>query len=310
MSPELRGLAWMAFANVLFALMSLFARLASRSASWSTIGASRALIGALVALLFARSTGASLRTRSLKLSAARSGLGTLSMLLTFYSLAQADLAVGDAATLFATAPLFIALFAPVLLKEPADARLWALLVVAFAGVACIAGPHLKLDASPALAALGAAFFSAFAMMILRVMRSGKGGAEPESAAAIALHFALTSATVHVAISAFNFRVPTAADMLFLLLTGLCGGTAQLAMTRAYALAEAARLGAMSYLGTVAAFVLAVVFLGERPEPLQLLGALLVVGSGTLLAVAAARRAAAATPASSAAAPAPSGSPAS
>ncbi len=294
-SPELAGLLWMAFANVLFALMSVFARLSARSASWSTIGASRALIGALVALAFALRTGAPLKTRSRKLSFARSGLGTVSMLLTFYALAQSDLAVGDAATLFATAPLFIALFAPLLLKEPADARLWGLLVIAFAGVACIAGPHLRIDAGPALAALAAAFFSAFAMMILRTMRSGRGGAPPESAAAIALHFALTSAIVHVAITAFNFRVPTAADALFLLLTGLCGGTAQLAMTRAYALAEAARLGAMSYLGTVVAFGLAIAFLGERPEPLQLLGAALVVGSGTMLAVAAARRAATQTP---------------
>src|SRR5688572_23131722 len=171
----------MAGANVLFACMSIFARLASRSASWSTIGASRAFVGALVALAFALRTGSPLGTRSRRLALARSGFGTVSMLLTFYALGQADLAIGDAVTLFATAPLFIALLAPVFLKETTDAKLWALLLIAFTGVALIAGPHFQIDARPAMAALSAAFFSAFAMLFLRIMRSPKGNVPPESA---------------------------------------------------------------------------------------------------------------------------------
>ncbi|NUP05144.1 MAG: DMT family transporter [Polyangiaceae bacterium] len=290
LTPELTGLAWMVTANVLFAFMSIAARLAARSANWSTIGASRAFIGALVAVVVAVRTGTSLRTRSFGLSAARSGFGTLSMLLTFYALAQSDLAVGDAVTLFATTPLFIALLAPVILKERADARLWGLLVIAFAGVACIAGPHLKIDALPAGAALASAVFSAIAMMFLRMMRSGSAGGPPESAEAIALHFALVSLTVHVAIASFSFRWPETRDIGYLALTGLCGGLAQLAMTRAYALVEAARLGAVSYVGTVVAFVAAVVLLDEQPQPLQVLGATLVIGAGVVLALHATRTA--------------------
>jgi drug/metabolite transporter (DMT)-like permease len=277
----------MILASSLFALMSIFARLASRSASWSTIGAGRALVGGLVALGFAWRSGAPLRTRSRRLSWARTIFGTLAMLATFHVLGHADLAVGDAVTLFATAPLFIAALAPFVLKETTDSRLWVLLIVAFGGVTLVAGPHLALGALPALIALGSAVFSAFAMMFLRLMRSGTAS-EPESSEAIALHFAVFSLAVHAVIVPFGFRVPRPIDVLFLFLTGLSGGIAQLAMTWAYALTSASRLGAISYSGTVLSFVLAVVFLGERPEATQIAGAALVVGAGVALALSAAR----------------------
>ncbi len=285
---ELAGFGWMAVASLLFAVMSIAARMASRTATWPTIAASRSFMGALVALGFALRTGASLKTRSPKLSLARSVFGTFSMLLTFYALGRSDLAVGDAVTLFATAPLFIAVIAPVVLKEKTEKSLFAILAVAFMGVACIAGPHLAARSWSAVAALAAALFSAFAMMFLRLMRSGRSSGAPESSEAIAFHFAALSFCVHFVICLFTFRVPAAADIAFLAVTGLAGGLAQLAMTRAYALADAARLGASSYLGTVISLVAATVLLGERPTLLQLGGAALVVGAGVVLALQAAR----------------------
>lgn len=286
----------MAFASALFAVMSITARLASRSASWTMVGAARALLGAGVALAFGLAAKKSLRTRRQGLAFARSVFGTCAALLTFFALAQRSLPVGDAVTLFSTAPLFIAMAAPFALNERSDPRLWLMLLVAFAGVVLIAGPHLligrvsatEISALPALAALGAAVFSAVAMMFLRRMRSGQGDVAPESSEAIALHFALTASLVHLVGCLFTFQIPTLVDAGFLALTGLSGGSAQLAMTRAYALAPAARLGTMSYLGTVLGFVGAVVFLDERPSWVQLAGAALVVGAGTALALQAAR----------------------
>lgn len=296
-TTDLRGLLWMAFASALFAIMSIAARLASRSASWTMVGAARALLGAAVALAFGLGAKKSLRTRRHGLAFARSAFGTCAALLTFFALAQNSMPVGDAVTLFSTAPLFIAIAAPFALKERSDSRLWLMLVVAFLGVVLIAGPHLlfgsggdqpEVSAVPALAALGAAVFSAAAMMFLRRMRTGSVGVAPESSEAIALHFAVTASAVHLFACLFSFQVPSPIDAGFLVLTGLSGGCAQLAMTRAYALAPAARLGTMSYLGTVLGFVGAVVFLGERPSWSQIAGAALVIGAGTALALQAAR----------------------
>lgn len=287
--PAVRGLLWMMGANVLFAVMTIAARLASRSASWATVGATRALVGAIVALAFALRSGASLRTQRRGLSWARSIFGTLSMLATFYALGARDLPVGDAVTIFAVAPMLIALFSPALLGERPSRGLWGVLIIAFAGVALIAGPRLSFAGLSAAAALCAAIFSALAMMFLRRMRSGSHGRAAESAEAIALHFASLSFVVHALIAASSFRVPEGRDLGFLLLTGLAGGLAQLAMTQAYALTEAARLGAVSYLGTVISFLASVALLGERPAWTQIVGASLVVGAGLALGISAAKR---------------------
>lgn len=283
LTRETRGLILMCLASALFAVMTLAARTAAASANWAAIGASRAFMGAVIALVFALQTGASLKTRSPGLSWARSIFGTISAMATFYALSRVDLALGDAVTLLSTSPLFIALLAPKLLREPTHPRVWGVLVVAFVGVAMIAGPHLSLRALPAASALLAAVTSAIAMMFLRLMRSGQSG-EPESTAAIAFHFAVVAFLVQLVANFFVWQMPTPRDWGFLALAGTAGGLAQLAMTRAYALAQAARLGAMSYLGTVLSFIGSVALIGEEPRAVQLAGSVLVVGAGVMLAL--------------------------
>lgn len=270
-------------ANVLFAAMTITARLASRSAHWSTVAASRALVGALVALSIGLLRGVPLRAKASKLSWARSILGTVSMLTTFYAISSPEIAVGDAVTLFATSPLFIAALSPWILNEKIEAALWAVLIVAFFGAALVAGPHLSFGSLPAVSALVAAFFSALAMMFLRKLRTGSSGEQPDSPESIALHFGLVAASVFLIINVRSFVMPNPIDWLFLLLAGLSGGVAQLAMTRAYALAQAARLGAVTYVGTVISLVASFFVLGERPTFIQLVGSSLVIGAGALLA---------------------------
>lgn len=264
--------------------MTIAARLASRSASWTTVGGTRALVGATVALLVALHRRAPLKTTRRGLSWARSLLGTGAMLATFYAVSAQDLGVSTAVTLFSTAPIFIALLSPRVLGEKPTGSLWTILLVAFGGIVLVAGTHLDVAAFPALCALLAAVFSALAMMFLRLMRSGNDAAEPESAEAIAFHFGAVAFVAHAALGAFSFQIPTAEDTFWLIVTGLAGGVAQLAMTRAYALTEAARLGAVGYIGTVMGFVGSVVFLAERPDFLQIIGAVLVVGAGVALAI--------------------------
>lgn len=279
----------MVFASALFAVMAISARLAAHSAHWTTLGASRAGVGALVAFAVARARGASLRTKAPKLSWARSLLGTLSMLTTFYALGQAELAIGDASVLFATSPLFIALLSPRMLGERPDKRLWGLILVAFVGVALVAGPHFSFRGLPALSALVSALFSALAMMFLRKMRAGTDGNAPESAEAIAFHFAVVGFSVFFLLNLVTYRRPEPADIGYLICAGVAGGLAQLAMTRAYAMTEAARLGAISYVGTVLSLVAAVVVLHERPSAQQLAGSALVIVAGAAVALVAARR---------------------
>ena len=111
-----------------------------------------------------------------------------------------------------------------------------------------------------------------------------------SVEAITLHFSLVAFAAHLALALPNLASPSGTTLGWLIGTGVAGGLAQIAMTRAYALTEAARLGAASYVGTVLAQLGAVLFLGEQPGVTQLAGAALVVGAGVALAAGAAREA--------------------
>jgi drug/metabolite transporter (DMT)-like permease len=57
----------------------------------------------------------------------------------------------------------------------------------------------------------------------------------------------------------------------------------MAMTRAYALHRAAPVAALSGLGIVFTYLLAIPIFGDRPSPWQMLGSVLVIGASLLLA---------------------------
>jgi drug/metabolite transporter (DMT)-like permease len=65
----------------------------------------------------------------------------------------------------------------------------------------------------------------------------------------------------------------------MLVTGVCAGFGQLAMTRAYALDQAARVGAVGYLAVVVSALLGALALGEVPDALATIGMLLVIAGG-------------------------------
>jgi drug/metabolite transporter (DMT)-like permease len=280
----------MAVSATLFALMNFFARLASSSASWATVGAVRALVGALVAVAVARLRGAPLVARDKKAVFWRSVFGTGAMLSTFYALSSRTLALGDTVTLLNLTPVFLAVLAPLFLRERTGLATMIALAVSLAGVVLVVHPAFvfggadvhpvsavgpSAGATAAVAVLAAAFTSV-AMMLLR--RVG----QTESAEAIAFQFSLFAAATFTVFALFDPRLPKGKDTIFVLAAGVCAGFGQIAMTRAYALERAARVSGMSYLAVVASAVLGAVVLGEVPTASALTGMALVIGGGLLI----------------------------
>jgi drug/metabolite transporter (DMT)-like permease len=292
----------MALGAVLFALMNFLARVATASASWATVAASRAAVGALVAAAVARLRGVSLAPNDGRGVFWRSLLGTVSMLATFYALSSRAMSLGDTVTLLNLAPVFLAVLAPFFLRERTSAAVAIAIGIALGGVILIVRPTFLFGANAtattdasggpsatvtAAVAVGAALSTAIAMMLLR--RVG----QTERPEAVAFHFSLFAAIALSGISLFDFRMPTLRDAACMVGAGLCAGVAQLAMTRAYALESAARVSGMSYLSVVASAALGAIALGERPEPTALAGIALVILGGIVVTV---RRSTAAAPA--------------
>jgi drug/metabolite transporter (DMT)-like permease len=287
----------MAAGATLFALMNFFARLASSSAagaSWATVGAVRALVGAAVALVVARTRGAPLRPTRLRPVLWRSLFGTIAMMGTFYSLSSRTLPLGDTATLLNLTPVFLAVLAPIVLRERTTRLVSIAIALSLLGVVLILRPaaifgahgHVAAATAAGTAAIGpslhataatavlASFSSSLAMMMLR--RIG----DTESPEAIAFHFSLFAAVVLGVVSlAIDPRVPSSADVGLMIAAGVCAGFAQLAMTRAYALESAARVGGLGYLSVVVSTILGALVLHEPLSVVATLGMGLVIAGG-------------------------------
>lgn len=286
----------MALGALLFALMNLFVKLASTSASWASIACVRALVGAAVAFAVARARGASLAPTNPRAIFWRSFFGTISMLATFYALSSRTVSLGDTATLLNLAPAFLAVLAPFVLRERTAPSVALAITISLLGVVLVVRPTFFFGGAAAvaegasgpgptvtiLAAVGAAFATSIAMMMLR--RVGR----TEDAEVIVFHFSLFAAVVNGLVALTDLRMPTARDAGMMLAGGLCAGLGQLTMTRAYALENAAKVSGMSYLSVVASAALGGVVFGERPGPTAVAGMLLVVAGGVVVTFARSR----------------------
>jgi drug/metabolite transporter (DMT)-like permease len=274
----IRAALWMIVAQILFSSMNIGARLGGASVPWQEVAGTRFVVGALTAMIVARARGSSLRVVHQKEQLWRSLFGTIAALGTFYTLAQREVAVGDAVTLFATSPIFVALASWPLLGEKVARSVLMATAVGFAGIVAVAQPTFA--TAPHLVASGAltAISSAFAMIWLRRMGPG------ESSEAIVFQFSVAGAVTALALSIPVWHTPDARSAMYLVGTGLSGGLAQIALTRAYSLDRAARVSSMGYANIVFTRAFAFPVFDERPTSIALVGSVLVIGSGIAVAL--------------------------
>ena len=273
-----------------FALMNFFAHVASREVHWTLVVATRALVGAAVAYGIARVRGATLVVRDRRGLLLRSGFGTVSMCCTFYALGSTALPLGDAVTLLNLTPVFLALLAPLLLRERGGRRVFFALPPSVAGLALIVRPSFLFRGvalSPgAFAAATVALLGAFTASIAWAALRRIG--PRESAEGITLWFSLFAAAAALILALPHLSAPSPGAVGAMLAAGACGGLAQIAVTRAYALERAARVAGLAYLTVVVDAVLGALALHEWPSWMTLVGMALIVSGGLVVTVASVR----------------------
>lgn len=271
------GLAWMVLAQLFFAAMNICTRLGARSLPWTEIAACRFFVGAIMALGLAWYRGSSLGISDRPNTWRRSVYGTIAAICTFYALASSRITLGDAATLSATAPIFVALLSGPLLGERVSGRVALAVALGFAGILAVLRPSFAMALPVAAIATTGAVFYALAMIWLRKIGPG------ESPEAVVLHFSLVALMVHLTLALPVWRWPDWRSGLILLGAGIGGGGGQIAMTRAYSLHGAAPVTALSGLGIVLTHALAIPVFGDRPSEWQVAGSVLVIAASMLLA---------------------------
>jgi len=186
--PDSRPYLWMLGGSFAFTLMAVFAHALTAACDWQAVAVARAGLVAGFGLLIAYLAGAKLVFLRPWRLWVRSVAGSCSMVCTFYAFDK--LPVADVLTLANTGPIWIALLSWPLYGRPPGWKMAAAIAVGVVGVVLVEQPHLAAGNWGVVAALGAAVFSAVAMLGLHALR----GIDPR---AIVVHFSAVATLVCV-----------------------------------------------------------------------------------------------------------------
>lgn len=273
------GIALKFASLVLFSGMTLCVKLLGHGVPIGQTIFVRGVLSMLVLALIAWQTGQLhlLKTNNWRSHALRSLSGTVSMFCLFAAVTMIPLA--DVTAITFTAPMFLTVLAMVFLGERIHRFRWTALGLGLLGVLIMLGPHLSFAAGASLGvliALGAALFSAIAMVFLRSMSGG------EHALTITFYFSLTFMVCAALTSLQGWRVPTSTQWLLIVLAGLFGVFGQLVMTYSYRYAQASTLAPLDYSNLIMAVILGYLFFDEIPAATVWIGAPLVVAGGLII----------------------------
>ncbi len=199
--------------------------------------------------------------------------GTMGLFSFFYTVQHMPL--GTAVTIQYLSPVFTAIAAMLLLREPVKPVQWIFFLICFAGVLLVKG--FNMNVSWNMLALGI-FGACCSAMAYTMVRSLRGLEHP---LVVVLHFQLLGAVVGMILCLFNFTMPQGMDWLYLIGLGIFTQLGQITMTRSLQAEKAARVTILNYLGIFYALVFGWFLFGETHAWIELSGMLLVV-AGVLL----------------------------
>jgi drug/metabolite transporter (DMT)-like permease len=264
------GAAFAVLAAAAFALMAAGVKAASALVRSEVIVFFRSAVGLLVLLPWLlRHGAAALSTRRPGGHLWRAGFGVCAMYAFFYALGHLHLA--EALVLTYSTPLFIPFIAWAWIREPPPPVIFPAVLLGLAGIVLIARPAAGAGVSPAsLAGVLSGVCAAAAMVSLRRL------ADTEPAPRIVFYFSALSTLIAAVPLAWSGGPVPAPALALLVGIGVLATLGQLCLTRAYALAPAARIGAFTYVAVVFGGLAGWVLWGERPDLVSCGGMALVV----------------------------------
>ncbi len=270
----------MVLATFLFATMGVCVKLASELYAASEIVMYRGLVGMVMMAVLVRQQGLSLKTRLPGMHLWRSISGVTSLCLWFYAIAKLPLAT--AMTLNYMSSVWMALFllggAVLMGAQKLDWRLMASVLLGFVGVALILRPTLdQQQLWHGLAGLLSGMIAA--MAYLQVTALGRAG-EPELR--VVFYFSAggcVAGAVITGITEGGLQAHTLRGAALLLAVRLLATTAQVCLTRAYAIGRPLVNACLQYLGIVFSFGYGMLLFKDPLTWLAALGMLLIIGAG-------------------------------
>ena len=203
----------------------------------------------------------------------RSLFGTIGIFANFYAIGK--LYIADASMLNKLSPFFAIIFSYFLLKEKIKLYQFACVLTAFVGALFILRPGFDSVATfPAFIGLLGGMGAGLAYTNVR-MATKLGARGP----LIVFCFSVFSCVCAIPFIIFDHQSLTWWQLASLLMAGLSATLGQFSITAAYTYAPASELSVYDYTQIVFAALLGMIFLGEVPDVINILGYLIICGAG-------------------------------
>ena len=271
------AIALMAVAAILFVAMHTVVRSMSGQLHPFEIAFFRAFLGLFVLLPFVFKDNFSiLKTKNIKLHSLRGILNAGAMLCFFYGLSITPLA--QVTALGFSAPLFATVLAVIFLGEVVRVRRWTAIIIGFLGTMIILRPGMvDLGIGPLLIVISAAIWSV-ALMVIKVMT------RTDSSVTISFYASVFLSPL-VFFAAFPFwELPSWEQLGWMFLLAALGTFAQTLMNQSLKLADTSVVMPVDFSKMIWATLLGFVFFDEVPDFYTWVGAILIFGSTTYIAI--------------------------
>lgn len=200
----------------------------------------------------------------------RSSLGTLGMVLYFYSIDH--LVLSDADMLNKLSPFLLIIFSALFLNEKARKFQIVAIVIAFLGTLLIIKPEFSVETIPYMAGVSSAVFAALAYTVLRFL------GDKEEYYTIVFYFSFFSTFVLLPFTALLYEPMSLQQTLYLLLAGVFATIGQFGITLAYKFAPAKEISIFFYTNILFSAVISIVVFNQVPDTLSFLGYAIIFGA--------------------------------
>lgn len=272
MNDKKQGILYIIMAGLFFALMTFFVRMAGNLPTMQKAFFRNAVAAVAALFLLARSEeGFKIKKSSWRDLFLRSFFGTMGLICNFYAVDR--LAIADANILNKLSPFFAIIMSYFILKEKANKTEWLCVVVAFIGALFVVKPSMDMQFVNAMIGMLGGFGAGVAYTFVRKL--GKAG---ERGPVIVMCFSVFSCIVTIPFLIIGAKPMSLYQIVMLLLAGAAATGGQLSITKAYTKAPAKEISVFDYSQVVFAAALGLVFLGQIPDLMSIIGYVIIIGS--------------------------------
>lgn len=272
MNDKKQGILYIIMAGLFFALMTFFVRMAGNLPTMQKAFFRNAVAAVVALFLLARSEeGFKIKKSSWRDLFLRSFFGTMGLICNFYAVDR--LAIADANILNKLSPFFAIIMSYFILKEKANKTEWLCVVVAFIGALFVVKPSMDMQFVNAMIGMLGGFGAGVAYTFVRKL--GKAG---ERGSVIVMCFSVFSCIVTTPFLIIGAKPMSLYQIVMLLLAGAAATGGQLSITKAYTKAPAKEISVFDYSQVVFAAALGLVFLGQIPDLMSIIGYVIIIGS--------------------------------